>query len=49
MMRAIADMLASYADMLEPDPLSPDNWLNMRVPDNYPALTRRPRAISWST
>jgi hypothetical protein len=39
MLRAIPDMLASYADMLEPDPLSPDNWLNIRLPENYPFLT----------
>ena len=38
MLRAIPDMLTSYADMLEPDPLSPDNWLNMCVANNYPAL-----------
>ena len=40
MIRAIPDMLASYADMLEPNPLSPDNWLNLRVPDNYPQLDK---------
>jgi len=39
MLRAVSDMLASYADMLEPDPLLPDNWLNIRLPENYPALT----------
>lgn len=39
MLRAIPDMLASYADMLEPDPLSPDNWLNIRLPENYPSLS----------
>ena len=38
MIRAIPDMLASYADMLEEDPLSPDNWLNIRLPENYAAL-----------
>lgn len=38
MIRAIPDMLASYADMLEDDPLSPDNWLNIRLPQNYAAL-----------
>ncbi len=38
MIRAIPDMLASYADMLERDPLSPDNWLNIRLPPNYAAL-----------
>jgi hypothetical protein len=40
MIRALADMLASYSDMLEPDPLAPDNWLNIRLPDNYPRLTQ---------
>jgi hypothetical protein len=38
MIRAIPDMLASYADMLEDDPVSPDNWLNVRLPQNYTAL-----------
>ncbi len=35
MIRAIPDMLASYLDMLDADPVSPDNWLNIRVPENY--------------
>lgn len=38
MMRPIPDMLASYLDMLEGDPLSSDNWLNIEVPANYAAL-----------
>lgn len=38
MIRSIPDMLASYADMLDEDPLSPDNWLNIRLPQNYAAL-----------
>jgi len=38
MVRAIPDMLASYADMLDADPYSPDNWLNIRLPQNYAAL-----------
>jgi len=38
MIRSIPDMLTSYADMLEPDPLSPENWLNIKVPENYPTL-----------
>jgi Sulfotransferase domain len=41
MIRSIPDMLASYADMLEQDPLSPDNWLNVRLPPNYAALDAR--------
>jgi hypothetical protein len=39
MMRAIPDMLVSYADMLDRDPHSPDNWLNIRLPQNYAALS----------
>ena len=39
MLRAIPDMLTSYADMLDGDPLFPDNWLNLSVPENYAALT----------
>ena len=38
MLRPIPDMLASYADMLEPDPLSQEYWNNICVPLNYPAL-----------
>ena len=37
MLRSIPDMLASYLDMLENDPLSPDNWLNVAVPRDYAA------------
>jgi hypothetical protein len=39
MIRAIPDMLASYADMLEAAPHAPDNWLNIRLPQNYAALS----------
>jgi hypothetical protein len=38
MIRSIPDMLASYADMLDADALSPDNWLNIRLPPAYAAL-----------
>jgi hypothetical protein len=38
MMRAIPDMLASYADMLRADPQSPDNWLNVRLAPDYGEL-----------
>ena len=44
MLRSIPDMLASYLDMLEGDPLSADNWLNMRVPENYPHLDAAAKA-----
>jgi len=44
MIRAIPDMLASYADMLAADPLMPDNWLNIAVPQNYAALTREQKS-----
>lgn len=40
MIRAIPDMLASYADMLDDDPVSPDNWLNIRLPPHYAAMPR---------
>lgn len=40
MIRPIPDMLASYADMLDADPLSPDNWLNIRLPEDYARLPR---------
>ena len=38
MIRAIPDMLASYADMLDADSVSPDTWLNIRLPPNYAGL-----------
>ena len=44
MMRPIPDMLASYLDMLEADPVSPDNWLNIAVPANYAALDEDAKA-----
>jgi hypothetical protein len=44
MMRAIPDMLASYLDMLEADPLSPDNWLNIEVPQSFIAFDAAARA-----
>ena len=41
MIRAIPDMLASYGDMLDRDPYSPDNWLNFRLPSHYTELSPR--------
>ena len=32
MIRALPDMLASYLDELEDQPLRPDKWLNIKVP-----------------
>lgn len=39
MIRAIPDLLASYADMLDQDPETPDNWLNFRLPPHYAELS----------
>ena len=39
MIRAIPDMLASYGDMLDGDPETPDNWLNFRLPPHYAELS----------
>ncbi len=44
MVRAISDMLASYADMLEPDPLSQVYWNNICVPLDYPGLSDEAKA-----
>ncbi|HET7083902.1 MAG TPA: hypothetical protein VFI23_03970 [Rhizomicrobium sp.] len=35
MIRALPDMLASYLDELENQPLRPDKWLNIKVPSGY--------------
>lgn len=35
MIRALPDMLASYLDELEDQPLRPDKWLNIKVPSDY--------------
>jgi hypothetical protein len=35
MIRALPDMLASYLDELEDQPLRPDKWLNIKVPSGY--------------
>ena len=39
MIRALPDMLASYLDELEDQPLRPDKWLNIKVPDAYPGFS----------
>jgi len=39
MTRALPDMLASYLDELEDQPLRPDKWLNIKVPDDYPGFS----------
>lgn len=38
MIRSLPDMLASYLDELEDQPLRPDKWLNIKVPDGYPGF-----------
>lgn len=38
MLRSIPDMLSSYWDMLDGDHLSPDNWINLRVPPHFAAM-----------
>src|SRR6202000_710603 len=44
MVRPIQDMLASYLDMLEGDSVSPDNWLNIRVPPSYSGFSQSRKA-----
>ena len=44
MVRSIADMLASYLDMLENAPLSAENWLNIEVPEDYASLNDAAKA-----
>lgn len=39
MIRALPDMLASYLDELEDQPLRPDKWLNIKVPSGYPGFS----------
>lgn len=39
MIRSIPDMLTSYLDELEDQPLRPDKWLNIKVPDQYPRFS----------
>jgi len=43
MLRPIPDMLASYGEMLDRDPLSPDNWLNAQVPVQFSAMNQEAR------
>jgi len=40
MIRALPDMLASYLDELEDQPLRPDKWLNIKVPSGYAGFSR---------
>jgi len=44
MIRALPDMLASYLDELEDQPLRPDKWLNIKVPDAYPDFSEEKKA-----
>ncbi|HEY2011838.1 MAG TPA: sulfotransferase domain-containing protein [Rhizomicrobium sp.] len=44
MIRSLPDMLASYLDELEDQPLRPDKWLNIKVPDAYPAFSDEQKA-----
>jgi hypothetical protein len=44
MVRSIPDMLASYCDMLEADPATPDNWLNMLLPSDFAQMDPMARA-----
>lgn len=44
MVRSIPDMLASYCDMLEADPATPDNWLNMLLPSGFAQMDLATRA-----
>ncbi len=39
MIRALPDMLASYLEELEDQPLRPDKWLNIKVPGGYPGFS----------
>ncbi len=44
MMRSIPDMLASYWDMLESDPVARADGLNCRIPQNFPELSDAAKA-----
>lgn len=44
MLRPLPDMLASYLDMLEDDPLSPDKWLNVCLPQDFAARSDEAKA-----
>jgi Sulfotransferase domain len=44
MLRDIADMLASYLDMLETEPLAGHNWLNIALPCDYAARSGAAKA-----
>lgn len=41
MIRALPDMLTSYLDELEDQPLRPDKWLNLKVPGAYPSFSEK--------
>ena len=44
MIRALPDMLASYLDELEDQPLRPDKWLNIKVPGEYAGFSAERKA-----
>ena len=39
MIRALPDMLTSYLEELEDQPVRPNKWLNIKVPSGYPGLS----------
>ena len=38
MLRSVPDMLCSFVDMLNAEPISPELWINSMIPQNFPAL-----------
>jgi hypothetical protein len=38
MLRSVPDMLCSYIDMLNTEPITPELWVNSFIPDNFAAL-----------
>lgn len=38
MLRSVPDMLCSYLDMLNSEPITPELWVNSLIPDNFAAL-----------
>jgi len=44
MIRALPDMLASYLEELEDQPLRPDKWLNIKVPSGYAGFSAERKA-----
>lgn len=44
MLRSVPDMLCSFIDMLNSEPITPELWINSQIPADFPQMTREAQA-----